>query len=213
MKALAHVRFLVGSRPLRHVLTLSTVVFVLGYLMIQQISPEDWGDLKLWCLGLAACLVKNVLEYVVHRWPMHKRRPWSKSLFHRHSLVHHKHFSHVRMEMRDVSDLDHVLPTGRTIFLSLVILGIFTSLLALVLGPSKACFAGVALGLSAVSSEIIHTLYHLPERHLQKAPRWFLWMREQHQTHHNPKLMRTYNFNVALPLGDWLFGTLAPKTR
>lgn len=34
-------------------------------------------------------------------------------------------------------------------------------------------------------------------------------LRAHHRLHHDPRHMRTKNFNVVLPLFDWLFGTLA----
>jgi sterol desaturase/sphingolipid hydroxylase (fatty acid hydroxylase superfamily) len=34
-------------------------------------------------------------------------------------------------------------------------------------------------------------------------------LREHHARHHIPRLMQRANFNVTIPLCDWLFGTLA----
>lgn len=36
---------------------------------------------------------------------------------------------------------------------------------------------------------------------------WLRRLREHHRMHHVPALMAHHNFNVALPLFDWLCGT------
>jgi len=36
-------------------------------------------------------------------------------------------------------------------------------------------------------------------------------LREHHRRHHHPALMQKWNFNVTVPLFDWVHRTLAPE--
>jgi sterol desaturase/sphingolipid hydroxylase (fatty acid hydroxylase superfamily) len=56
--------------------------------------------------------------------------------------------------------------------------------------------------------ELLHSASHLPSDHWLAQNRVVQWVSRHHRIHHDPKLMRTYNFNFALPLFDWLFGTI-----
>jgi len=61
--------------------------------------------------------------------------------------------------------------------------------------------------------EFIHFTTHLmPSHFLAKLP-FMKGARERHQTHHNTRLMREWNFNIGLPLMDFLFGTLWKETK
>ena len=57
--------------------------------------------------------------------------------------------------------------------------------------------------------ELSHLAYHLPEDHpIGKHP-LVRFMRKHHAVHHDPRVMQRKNFNVTLPLWDWLMGTMA----
>ena len=194
-----------------HALLLGWIGIGLVALLWHFVDVEDLARPEIWSLGLAATLSKNLVEYVLHRWPMHKRRPWCAKMFQQHTCVHHRRFTSQDMAISSVGDLHNVLPTTRNLVVLVGVWGSFVLAVSWISTPSIGAFVGFCLGVSALVSETLHTLYHLPTRWIRRMPRWFQWLQQQHAIHHEPKLMRTYNFNVALPLCDLLFGTLAPK--
>ena len=61
--------------------------------------------------------------------------------------------------------------------------------------------------------EWLHLAYHIPEgTRLGRNP-LIAKLRSLHQRHHDPRLMKRWNFNVTVPLFDWLHGTLWSPAR
>ena len=59
-----------------------------------------------------------------------------------------------------------------------------------------------------VSYEWLHLSYHLPPDSFV-GRRWLVRvLRRHHATHHTPELMQRWNFNVPLPLWEFLRGTI-----
>jgi hypothetical protein len=55
---------------------------------------------------------------------------------------------------------------------------------------------------------VFHACEHLPAQHpLSRLP-WIRQMRRLHELHHRRERMQERNFNIVLPLMDYLFGTL-----
>ena len=62
--------------------------------------------------------------------------------------------------------------------------------------------------LGYLTYEVFHACEHLPEKHpLSRLP-WIRQMRRLHELHHRREHMQERNFNIVLPLMDYLFGTL-----
>ena len=58
-----------------------------------------------------------------------------------------------------------------------------------------------------VAYEWLHLSYHLPaESRIGRSP-LVRALRRNHAAHHTPELMQRWNFNVTIPVADWLFGT------
>lgn len=53
----------------------------------------------------------------------------------------------------------------------------------------------------------LHHPYHLPADHTVARLGLVGWLRRQHQRHHDPQRMTEGNFNVSIPLFDWVMGT------
>ena len=78
------------------------------------------------------------------------------------------------------------------------------------LGPNVGWLVLLTAALYVVGYELSHLAYHLPEESFIGQRKLVRVMREHHARHHDPRLMQRYNFNVTVPLGDLLFGTMAP---
>ena len=55
--------------------------------------------------------------------------------------------------------------------------------------------------------EVLHALAHIPDDHPVAGWRPVRALTHHHRVHHDPALMRRYNFNFAIPIFDALFGT------
>ena len=55
--------------------------------------------------------------------------------------------------------------------------------------------------------------HHLPAEHPVARLGIFKALKRHHAIHHDPRLMRRFNFNVNLPLWDWVRGTAVRDRR
>jgi sterol desaturase/sphingolipid hydroxylase (fatty acid hydroxylase superfamily) len=157
-------------------------------------------------VALAVLLVAIVLgEYASHRWSMHRPR-FPRAVHHRHVVEHHAFFTHDRMAMDDLTDLRWVLfPPWALPLLVVAVLPFFAGLWALVL-PRTAWLLLLAVIAYYGVYEITHALAHL-RVHDDPLGRAVAALTRHHRVHHDPQLMRRWNFNFVVPLGDWLWGT------
>ena len=59
----------------------------------------------------------------------------------------------------------------------------------------------------------MHLAYHLPAQSFIGRLWLIQRLRELHRRHHDPRLMKRWNFNVTLPVFDLLYGTLWSPAR
>lgn len=178
---------------------------------VATLAVGAWGlrDVKAWQLAAvpATLLIANFFEHAVHKHLLHHRRwPWHE-LFDRHTPEHHMVYHEHDMAIRDYRELKLVLIPA------VGVLGIVLSNVPIALAFGKLLAPNVGylfLVTSAsymVSYELMHLSYHLPEDHPIGRSRLVKWLRAHHAHHHDPKLMSKWNFNVTLPLADWVLGT------
>ncbi len=156
-------------------------------------------------------LIANVVEYLLHRFPMH-RPLLPRALYVGHTLEHHRCFQYHSMEVESWSEMGLVMMPWFSIALLFAGLAPVVVVVAWALGPNP---AGLLLGTAAFSFifyEGLHALYHFPAPTLARLGlsrnRFFLFLARHHQHHHRLVRMRWVNFNISLPLSDVLFGTL-----
>ena len=193
--------------PTRHValtLTLAAIIAGGGALLARRAHPVDW------LLAPAFFIVANLLEWTVHRLPMH--HPLQPRIMYRnHAMLHHLAFTEGNM------------PITRPVELGLVMMPWYTMLGLFVVASPVMVLAGVLRGsglagvflLAAVvyflMYETLHALYHLPDPTLNRIGvgrwRWFRALQAHHRHHHVLGRMAHVNFNVTFPLMDHLLGT------
>lgn len=170
-----------------------------------------WGaSWWVWLAVPAFWLVANVVEWLIHRYPMH--RPLvPRVLYRNHALIHHRAFTGTDQEIREPCELSVVMMPWYT----LLLVFLSASPIALVAGlVGGAELAGVFL-LSSVAYflfyELVHTLHHLPKASLQRSwwgrRRMLATMRANHHHHHQLERMTEVNFNVTFAMADRLLGT------
>jgi sterol desaturase/sphingolipid hydroxylase (fatty acid hydroxylase superfamily) len=196
-----------GYSPWRHMALTGGIAAAIG-------APAAWlaararpGD---WLLAPAFFLIANLIEWTVHRNPMH--RPLVPRIMYRnHAQLHHLAFT------------DHTMAITRPAELGLIMMPWYTMIGLFVLASPILIAAGFLRGpgqsgvflLVAVAYflmyETLHALYHLPDATLDRAGigrlRLFRRLQAHHAHHHILGRMAHVNFNVTFPLMDRLFGT------
>ncbi|HYD48480.1 MAG TPA: sterol desaturase family protein [Terriglobales bacterium] len=186
----------------RHVALI--VAFVAAALMtvmsqLGSISLRDAGAL------LGILLFLNLGEYSTHRWTMH-RRSFPRAVHHRHVVEHHGFFTYQHSATESWADLRWVLFPWWALPLLVAGVAPFALLLALFSGRLAWLFL-LAVTLYYGLYEILHTLAHLPADHRWAGHPTVQALTLHHRVHHDPALMRRYNFNFVVPLFDRVFGT------
>ncbi len=153
-------------------------------------------------------VLTNVNEWYIHRDLLHRRSFIAPILYDRHTPEHHMIYVTEDMAMRDRREFRLVLIPAYGLFLIFVSLLPIASAVWWLLGRNVALlYTATAMGY-AVSYEWLHLSYHLPRE--SRIARWRIvrLLRRQHAVHHDPRLMQRWNFNVTLPVWDWVQGTL-----
>lgn len=155
----------------------------------------------------------NVNEWHIHRNILHRRTWPLEFLFWRHTPEHHVIFVRDDMAMREWREFRLVLIPFYGIVAIFVTTLPITVLLWFVVSPNVAVLWVASTMGYVVSYEWLHLAYHLPDRHPIARSRLIRRLRRHHAVHHTPELMQRWNFNVTVPFGDWLLGTIHPDTR
>lgn len=197
-------------RPLPHLLLPSTLGFIgiaASLLLLRELRAVE-----LWTIPLTF-LAGLGFEWRVHKDLLHRRLPPFQGLYERHELSHHVVFPETDMGIRSWREIGLVLiPKG-------AIVGVFFMLLPLALVLAALLSRNVALLFVATGLlfflvyEWMHLLYHLPVESWLGRRGWVGALRTLHQRHHNAGRMKRWNFNVTLPVFDFLHGTLWSPAR
>ena len=175
---------------------------VASILQLDHVRPLEWLAVPL------TFLYANFAEYWGHRGPMHHLKRGLRLVYERHTRQHHRFFTDQAMPLDELRDLRAVLfpPILMTFFLATFALPVALLLARFTSGNVGWLFAATSLAYF-LNYEVLHLVYHLPDRYA--VARWpFVGrLRRLHQDHHDPRLMAQFNFNITYPIGDRLFGT------
>jgi hypothetical protein len=185
------------------------VVLVLSIVSIVRLETGvKWTDLL---VIPAVVLLANYYEWRVHRDVLHKRFWPFEVIYDKHTPMHHMIYVEEDMAIRDVKEFRLVLIPAAGV------LGIVLGAAPIAIGLARfwSAAAGWLFLLTAslfmVSYEVLHLCYHAPANSFIGRLAIIARLRAHHARHHDPRLMQRYNFNVTVPLFDWLMGTIAPK--
>lgn len=155
---------------------------------------------------LISLLVTNLGEYVAHRWPLH-RPMFPRAVYERHVREHHAFFTYERMAVDAWPEIRWVLfPPWALPLLVATVLPL--ALLIGALGGARAAWLFVLVVIAYYALyEVLHALAHLPEDAPLARVHAVRALTHHHRVHHDPALMRAWNFNFAIPLFDVVFGT------
>jgi len=197
-----------GYSPWRHMaltLGIASAISVFGIFLARHATAVDWLLLPLFLV------VANLLEYLVHRNPMHHPKT-PRIMYRNHAQLHHLAFTDTDMPITRTVELGLIMMPWYTMIGLFVVASPVMLAAGLLRGPG---LAGVFL-LGAVgyflTYETLHALYPLPDGTLDRIGigklRVFRRLQSHHSHHHVLKRMAHTNFNVTFPLMDHLFGTI-----
>jgi hypothetical protein len=185
------------------------VVLVASIVALTTRVALAWTDLL---VIPAVILLANFFEWRVHKVVLHRRWWPFEVIYDRHTPMHHMIYVEEDMAIRNLKEFRLVLIPA------MGVLGIVITAAPIAIGLAHVWSGGagwlflLTASLFMVSYEVLHLCYHAPadsfigRRHIIRV------LRTHHARHHDPRLMQRYNFNVTVPLFDWLMGTMAPKT-
>jgi hypothetical protein len=169
------------------------------------LSQPTWGELL--TVPIVLVLI-NVGEWHIHRYILHRRFWPLEELYYRHTPEHHVVFVRDDMTMRSTREFRLVLiPAYGIVAIFLSTLPVTAALAWLVSSNVAALWVASTMGYT-VLYEWLHLSYHLPADHPIGRNPVIGRLRRHHAIHHTPELMQRWNFNVTVPLGDLLLGTV-----
>jgi hypothetical protein len=152
-------------------------------------------------------------EWRVHQVVLHRRMPLVGTLYERHELQHHVVYVYDDLQMRSAREAWLIMmPPYAVVLVFLLDLPLALAAGAL-LGANVGCLFLATSMLFFLSYEWLHLAYHLPEESAIGRARIIARLREHHRRHHDPRLMKRWNFNVTLPLFDWVHRTVWSPER
>jgi hypothetical protein len=193
--------------PWRHMgltLGIASLIAALAVALATRARPLDWA------LMPAFFFVANFMEWAVHRYPMH--HPLVPRIMYRnHAMLHHIAFTDRNMPIGPARELGLVMMPWYTMIGLFVVASPVLLAAAALRGPGLAGVFLLAAVLYFVGYETLHALYHLPDPTLDRLGlgrrHVFRRMQAHHAHHHILRRMSAVNFNVTVPLMDWVFGT------
>ncbi len=194
-------------------LHLAVVVFGAGSLIWWGVSKlVDFQLYQLWFV-VVAYVAYNLGEWASHKYWCHKKTRLFKLFYQRHTGDHHTFFVDKAMEYEMVLDWRVVIFPIYLLFVTTAFLSVPGALVSYFLfGGSYGYLFFITMTSCYLAYEVLHFSYHLQrgsvlERIFRLIPGW-TYLRLFHTVHHNRDLMAEGNFNITLPLFDWILGTL-----
>lgn len=183
----------------------SLATLLLSVLMVHRARPLEWLAIP------ATVLLSNALEWRAHKTMLH-RRVWPVgTLYERHTPIHHKVYQYDSMAMRSTREFRLVLIPAAGVASVIAISAPIALAVGWLLTPNTGWIALATSAVYVLLYELTHLAYHMPEDSWVGRLPLVGVLREHHRRHHHPALMQRWNFNVTVPLWDWLHRTLASE--
>ncbi len=192
-----------GPLHLAATVSVSLLVAIACALQLDNVTPVEWLTVPL------TFLYANLSEYLGHRGPMHHKTRFLGAVFRRHSIEHHSFFTDKVPTFDSTQDFKAVLFPPVLLIFFIVGFAIPVGALLYWLFSANVGFLFVLTAvLYFLNYELLHFAYHAdPDSWIGRLP-FMSRLRRHHIVHHNRELMTRYNFNIAYPICDRLFGTL-----
>lgn len=156
-------------------------------------------------------LLANFFEWRVHKHVLHRRFWPFEVIYDKHTPMHHMIYVEEDMALRSVQEFRLVLIPAAGVLGIVLAAAPFAIAIARFWSSAAGWLFLLTASLFMVSYEVLHLCYHAPKDSFIGQRRIIQVLRAHHAKHHDPRYMQKYNFNVTVPLFDWIMGTMAPK--
>jgi len=182
-------------------------MLIVAALNLHNVRPLEWLVIP------ATWLVGNAFEWRVHKHVLHKRSWPFEVVFEKHTPMHHGIYIEHDMAIHDPREFRLVLIPAAGVLGIILFVAPLAYLFSLLFGANAGWLLLVTSGVNMVVYELSHLSYHLHESHFISRNPIIKVLRRHHAKHHDPHLMQKWNFNVTVPLFDWIMGTIAPHSE
>lgn len=163
-------------------------------------------------LFFAGIVYASILEWLLHRYVMHRPVGSFRYPFETHAMVHHRTFkadhTYHLIHEKDREIIPMAWWNGPVLIL---IASIPAAIVSFFMGSWIPFLASIAsVGAYYCAYEYIHWCMHIPKRRVVERSGIFFRLNGHHLLHHR---YMTKNFNVVCPLADLLFGTLLLRSK
>jgi hypothetical protein len=156
-------------------------------------------------------LLANFFEWRVHKHVLHRRRWPMQVIYDKHTPMHHMIYVEDDMAMRTRQEFRLVLMPAMGVLGVVIATTPFALAVAYLWSPAAGYLFLVASSVYMVAYELLHLSYHLPKDSFIGRRPLIAKLRAHHAKHHDPRFMQRWNFNVNIPLFDWILGTMIAK--
>lgn len=172
-------------------------LIIIGICASQVISTS----ITIFLVSLISWIILLGLEWGIHRYILHNPFSFLNALY-RYHRIHHFLFSSQNMLIKNRKELFYVLLPPYAILLVFGLIAPLAFGIGLIFSLNISYLIIINAMIFFLMYEWLHLSYHLPINN------WILnKLRRLHQIHHHPKLQKSFNFNVTIPLFDWILNT------
>lgn len=161
-----------------------------------------------WLAVPVTLIASNLFEWRAHKDLLHRRRWPLHELYDRHTPMHHMVYGYDDMALRSTREMRLVLLPAVGIAGIIALATPFALLAGRAFGANSGWLVLASSAAYVLGYEWSHLAYHLSPESFVGRLRLVRVLRELHRRHHHPRLMQKWNFNVTVPLGDWLHRTI-----
>lgn len=153
-------------------------------------------------------ILGNLVVFLLHRYPLHRRYKLFPFPYDEHTVKHHRYFDYTNITLTGPKEFENIFFPW-FIIASFVVLScpLFFALGLLYDGMEAGWFFVFCACFYFTLYEVVHLSCHLEEDHWWLTIPGLKAMRQHHRIHHHPRLMNRYNFCIVYPLFDYVFGT------
>lgn len=171
-----------------------------------KISTPTWLELL---VIPTAFIFASLVEYIAHKFPLHRPIFPLKKAYFEHTVRHHYFYTHNAIEYEETRDFYQVFFPVWGVALIQYGVGLPASLLVgRLVSPNSGFLFMIVGSMFFFIYETIHMICHLKDSHwIFKIP-GMRFIKNHHRIHHAKSKMGKYNFNIVIPIWDFLLGTM-----
>ncbi|MFQ5606015.1 MAG: sterol desaturase family protein [bacterium] len=197
-----------GPLHLSLLIIMSLLIIVCALAMLDNVSAWELLTIP------ATFLYANLVEYIGHKGPMHKKTRLLAMIYQRHTVEHHQFFTEQATTCESTHDYKAILFSPLMLIFFFGLFAVPVGLLLYFLVSPNVAFLFVASAMAYyLNYDLLHLCYHLSEDSWVGRLPFMGVLRNHHTVHHNQKLMNKYNFNITYPIFDHLFGTVFEEKK